>query len=308
MENVEVIYVKLDSNKLRRQIKFYKEYRRLICSGNISHIIIKYFRFCAIYKLLHLKSSIYVDIRTGYLYRNNLLRSLANLFIKIEAIFFNHILVLSESLSERLSLPVSKTTLVPLGSKEMSVRAKEFKEIKLLYIGVLSNRRITDTVTGIQQFLSKNDFKINLSYEIIGYGSENEEKELIELIGEYNLENRIKFHGRIFGDRLDYFFAKCNIGVAYVPMTHGYNVQPVTKIYEYLFAGMPVIATNTYENQRVISDSNGILISDNPFSFSEGLERLFSKRDYFDSEIIKMSAKEYSWEVIIDSKLRPLLV
>ena len=111
----------------------------------------------------------------------------------------------------------------------------------------------------------------------------------------------------IHKNKLGPFYERCNVGVAYIPKTEFFDIQPSTKIFEYLFAGMPVIATATLENKRVIMNDNGILIEDNPESFYEGLKRLYNKRHFFDSKIIKKTCGQYSWNRIVKKNLRPYL-
>jgi glycosyltransferase involved in cell wall biosynthesis len=74
-----------------------------------------------------------------------------------------------------------------------------------------------------------------------------------------------------------------------------------------MMAGMPVIATETFENKKVITEWNGVLIHDDPQSFEDGLRKIISQKDNFNSNRIADSVREYSFEHIIDSKLKPLL-
>ena len=93
-------------------------------------------------------------------------------------------------------------------------------------------------------------------------------------------------------------YEESNIGVSYVPITSYYNYQPVTKTFEYLMSGLPVIATATYENKLIINQSNGILIEDNPKSFCEGLIQMHQLLHNYDDISIKQEMKEYQWKNI----------
>ncbi len=306
IENVTVKYIELQTNKIKRQLNFYSNAVWFLRQNCFNVIIIKYFKLCLLYKLLNNKARIYLDIRTGYLNSNRIIRGLLNSTIKFEASFFDQILVLSASLSKRLRLPVSKTTVIPLGARETFINKKDFNPLRLLYIGVLTDRHLTDTIIGVNKYVKNN--RNLLSYDIIGYGKPNEEKELRELISKSNLENIITFHGRIVGDNLRAFTEKCNVGMAYVPITEGYNVQPLTKLFEYLLSGMVVIATNTFENRRIISEHNGVLINDDPESISEALEKISYGGIGYNSDEIKKTARDYTWENIINNNLKPLLL
>jgi glycosyltransferase involved in cell wall biosynthesis len=301
-----VIYVERFNSKIKRQYTLLKQCRDFLRTNKFDSIIIKYFHFVSVYRFLGLKNQMIVDIRTGDMHSNKFLRSIFNLLILIEASIFHKIVVLSEGLKTRLSLPAKKTIVVPLGASKIELPSKQFENIRLLYIGVLNTRRIYDTLKGLKLFYDKHP-SIEINYDIIGYGTNEEEEMIINGIIEFGLQSKVVFHGRIFGHLLNPFFEKCNIGVAYVPLTIGYDVQPVTKLFEYMFAGMPVIATETSENERIITDSNGVLIKDNAESFYKGLDSIYKSRALYNSATIKNSVKDFDWEVIIRKRLIPFL-
>ena len=90
-------------------------------------------------------------------------------------------------------------------------------------------------------------------------------------------------------------------------MTDFFDVQPTTKTFEYLFAGMPVIATATSEHKKVINDKNGVLVQDNPEGFCNGLKHLYQTRMTYDSSIIKELCSEHAWERIVRENFIPYL-
>jgi glycosyltransferase involved in cell wall biosynthesis len=177
----------------------------------------------------------------------------------------------------------------------------------LLYIGTLTSRNISQTVEGLSLFLKNIRKNIDIKYHIVGGGKPFEVKKLNDTINHFNLQRIVQYEGPVYGENLKRFFTNCNIGVSYIPMIEDYDCQPATKTIEYLMAGMPVIATGTFENKKIISDHNGVLIQDNPQSFAEGLKKIISVLHNYDSGKISSSVNEYSFECIIDNKLKPLL-
>lgn len=284
----------------------YKAASALVKEKAAVTVIVKYYPFCFINKLLNLRSRIFVDIRSGSLYENRIRRGLANSLITLEALFFDRVLVLSESLFKRLRLPPSKTSVVPLGGRLTDYGKKSYETINLLYIGVLTNRRIEDTISGVRIYLEKREKRV--TYDIVGYGTVKEEEKIRRLIKEFSLDGIVKFHGRVYGNDLRRFYEKCNVGVVYIPVTQGYNVQPATKSYEYLLGGLAVIATGTEENKSLINERTGILINDDAASFSNALKKIASGEATFNSDEIRASATKHDWENIINTMLRPLLV
>jgi glycosyltransferase involved in cell wall biosynthesis len=70
---------------------------------------------------------------------------------------------------------------------------------------------------------------------------------------------------------------------------------------------MPCIATKTYENKKLITDNNGVLCNDNPESFAEALNKTISVITNYNSDIIRKSLSEHTWESIVKHKLKPIL-
>ena len=93
-----------------------------------------------------------------------------------------------------------------------------------------------------------------------------------------------------------------------MPITDYYQRQPVTKIFEYGLSGMFTIATDTYENRKLINNLNGLICEDNAQSFSEALDSIWDKRNPHNSNKIRQSLLDYKWEKLISTKLDPFLM
>ena len=117
----------------------------------------------------------------------------------------------------------------------------------------------------------------------------------------------MKFHGRIPNKDLFPFLERNNVGVGFIPLKKHYQCQPATKVFEYLLAGMAVIATRTSENARVIGKQNGVLTDDTPEGFYRGLLEIFANRTRYVSSAIKAEVKDHQWEEIIRGNLVPYL-
>ena len=114
----------------------------------------------------------------------------------------------------------------------------------------------------------------------------------------------MKYVGRKEYNELQPFFETHNIGVSYIPITEYFQYQPPTKTYEYIRNGLVCIATNTFENQKVINRSNGVLINEGKQSFCEGLEHIYQNFDEYNSKNISKAAAKYSWDNIINNILK----
>jgi len=176
-----------------------------------------------------------------------------------------------------------------------------------LYVGTLSQRRIHETVEGLSIFIKKTGSHIIASYDIFGYGTTKDVEKLIYSIHNYGLDNIVSYHGMKNHTELKAYFEKCNLGVSYVPITEYYDLQPVTKTYEYILSGLPCIGTETYANRKVINDQNGVLCKDNAESFASALDTIVQRRGGLDSSKIRATLRDFSWQSIVEFYLKPLL-
>jgi glycosyltransferase involved in cell wall biosynthesis len=273
------------------------------CNPDI--VFMFYARFISIIKIFGPSCPYIFDVRTGSVKENSVLRNIWNFLLWFESLRFKNITVISEGLRKNLHLPKNKCHWLPLGGNRIQT-TKDYSNISLLYLGTLDRRNISETVEGLAIFKTKypNHY---LKYDIVGYGKVETEEKLKAIISKYRLEHEVIFHGRVPYDKIEYYLEKSNIGIVYVPVTPFYNHQPSTKLFEFLLAGLPVMATKTSENRLIVNDNNGILIDNSPEGFSKGLEQLFNEIHLFNADKIRDSVHEYTWESIVKQYLSPLL-
>jgi glycosyltransferase involved in cell wall biosynthesis len=304
---VKVVYASRKLAKPFRLAGFLLQCIREIIKEQHDLVFIVYFRGCSVLRPFMRSSRSIADIRTGSCQLDPLHRRIEDRLMSFEVARFPHVTIISESLREKLKLDPARASVLPLGGERFALEAKTFEACRLLYVGTLQDRGIHLTVEGLTAFCLAGNEGVVESYDIVGSGPDNQEARLLETIARSPLRERIRFHGRIPNAELRPFFERANIGVAFIPEVDYYQPQPSTKVFEYLLSGMPVIATRTYENARVISKANGVLIPDTSEGFAEGLRQIVAARRTFDSETIRLSAGEFSWEAIVRRTLRPYL-
>ncbi len=306
MDNVDIRYLSMPRLRYLRLIYFVLCVLKELYSNKYHSVFMVYHKLAWLVKALCPFSNIVLDIRTGAINRQPLVRKFNNLFIRFNTIFFNKVTILSESLRKLLKLPETKTTILPLGAELFQVD-RSYDAMKLFYLGTLNTRNIDQTVQGFSRFYRQYKDTSEISYDIVGYGTADEEARLNNVIDELGLRNVVVFHGRKNHDELLPFLEKCNIGVSYVPVTPFFDCQPPTKTYEYILSGMFCIATGTFENKRCISTQNGIICDSTPEAFSEALATVAEKRETFDSGNISASLKDFSWSNIVNNTLKKVL-
>lgn len=300
LDDVKVYYIeKKKTNKIISYFRLVLYVAKMIIQKKPDIVIIKYFPTCCFAPILTFRK-IFLDLRTASVYENNIKNKFNDWALKFESNFFYKILILSASLRSRLNL--SRAHVVPLGAEPKGYSVKLFDTLRLLYIGTLSGRDIDKTIKGLKLFKDIHP-EIDINYAIIGDGDKVSKDKIYEYITMYNLQDIVSLKGYVLHTRIEEYLLNCNVGVSFVPQTKYYDKQPPTKTYEYLFSGMPVIATNTYENALIINNKNGILIEDTPESFCEGIINIWKKKDSWLSNEISESVSDFTWESIIENKL-----
>jgi glycosyltransferase involved in cell wall biosynthesis len=308
LEGVNVKYVSFNGCKLVRIFRFLRESIRQSFTLKPYILFVTYFNICFLLPIFCKSKKTVLDIRSGSLRERRIFRRIDNLIVLVQSKFFNQIIILSESLRKKLYISRVKSKVIPLGSEIYYTGDHNFNTLDLLYVGSINNRNITDTIKGLKLFQKKNLVNpIKVSYTIVGFGSDAELKKLTTCILETSLSDIVKYEGRKSYNELAPYFERSNLGVVFVPQTPYYDCQPATKLFEYLLSGMPVIATNTYENRLVVNNINGVLITDTPEDFCAGLAAIYNARNLFLSSEIRKSVASYNWESIVTSNLKPYL-
>lgn len=303
IKGVQVYYLKKDNESLiKSYLKFIWFIISFIRTKKPDSILIKYFTFCFIIPVISFRKII-LDIRTASVSSSPIKNSVMNFILRVETLFFNILIILSGSLKDRLALP--RAIVVPLGAEPKGFSTKTFDSLNLVYIGTLNNRNIEKTVVGLYLFRKMYPC-IDINYTIIGDGKDNFKSNIEKHITRFNLDKYVTLEGYVLHTRIAKYLTNSNVGVSFVPLTKYYDKQPPTKTFEYLFAGMPILATNTFENRMVVNDQNGILIKDNPQSFAIGLRELWINKENWNSMNIADTISKYTWENIVKLKLFPL--
>jgi len=225
--------------------------------------------------------------------------------LRYETYLFRSVSIISKGLRDYFKLN-SNTFILPLGATPMYLNRKLLHKICLLYVGTFTNRHLEDTVEGLGLFIRQNP-DADIHYTIIGSGWGSEANQIRKRITEFDLMNFVELRGYITYFELIPYYEKANVGVAYVPLTSFYEHQPVTKTFEYLMTGMPVIATDTYENRQIINNQNGILIKDNPEDFAQSINQFYYGNKSYDEQTIRGSVADFEWGKIVDNMRNTIL-
>jgi glycosyltransferase involved in cell wall biosynthesis len=299
MNNISIQYISRSGNILIRNIRYIKAAISYLRNNPIDICFIKYFRGCSILRILFPKKIFIFDIRSGSITQNRLSRIFVDSLIRFESFFFQHVTIISHPLAVKFNLS-KRAKILPIGSIPLSSSEKIFNHLNLIYVGTLSNRHIEKTVLGFALFIKNAPTTTRYSYTIIGDGYWGEVESLRSLVKELNLTEQIKIVGRLPFEQLPEYFDQHNIGVSFVPLTPYFDIQPVSKTFDYLLSGMVVLATATSENRLVIDNTNGFLINDTIEDFAKGLTHILAERNRFSSSEIRSKSQKFHWQLIVN--------
>lgn len=305
LATVTVKYISRDSSLLKRNIRLLQAFHKEIQNGH-DLIFLTYVRGISLIKMLNPNSKFLMYIDTFGVMPDAKKRWIYDTILKSEVSFFSNVAVISEGLAKRLGR--KKYEILPLGGACFNKESKLFEKLELLYVGTLDNRNMIDCVRGFHKYLEKYEFEGNVTiFKIIGDGPNNELKEIKDYVEANNLSEYIHVIGYLPQKQLTPYFKSANIGVSYVPMFPYYEFQTPTKTFEYLISGLPVIATGTYENKKIIKPWSGVIIEDNADAFCEGVARLQRQKKEFCSDRIRKEYSKHTWEKAVRSHFTPLI-
>ncbi|MBI6118422.1 glycosyltransferase family 4 protein [Salegentibacter maritimus] len=302
---VKVKYVSRKGNLLKRNFKLLKAFYKEISLG-YNLVLTTYVRGISLVKLLNPGAKVLMYVDTFGVMPNASKRYVYDLMLKFETSFFKNVAVINSGLGKLLNR--NKYEILPLGGAVFNTNHKSFDSLKLLYVGTFDNRNMIDCVKGFHKFLEKIGYKNDsIKFEIIGDGPNNELEELKAYVESYKLSPYISILGYIPQKDLKPYFENANIGVSYVPILPYYEYQTPTKTFEYLISGLPVIATATFENKKIIRPWSGVIVKDTPNSFCEGIIKLQEKKKEFCSERIIKAYSNNTWENAVKNHFIPLV-
>jgi glycosyltransferase involved in cell wall biosynthesis len=292
---------------LGRAFRWFAFCRRQMSAPN-DVVYMYYFPGCSLLRFVFWRNVFVLDIRTAAVTTGLFNRYLRDQLLRLEASCFHHVAIIGEGLRRRLRLCGRGVQIVPVGGDLMDLPPKQFDSLKLLYIGSTARRRrLEDTILGFARLYRELGEKVNLHYTIVGDSADGNLRCLRQLVVDERLNDVIDLPGYIPHDQLDVYLDESNVGISYIPKTPFFEHQPPTKTFEYLLAGMPVIATATAENARIINPTNGLLIADSSDSVYRGLRDLLLRRTEFESARIQQSVIKYSWANIVRDSVLPLV-
>ena len=318
-DNPDIIYVSHKGNKLLRHFRFINSIIAFEKKQNFDRIMIHVFPMVTLLLLYIKRNKVFIDIRTLSVHKKKYKRAFFDFLIRIASIFYKHTSVITDVAAEHIG--IRKYKLLPLGgayfgNEELNGHGEQYNDILhsgdfiFLYVGTLFKRRIIECVQGFHSYINSHPNTAS-RFVIIGTSLGNELNELNAYIETHNLKSVVHTLGYIPQSRLAPFFKYAGCGIAFTPLTMPFLLQPTTKAYEYLINGIPVIATASQDNIRLLEAAktpSGIIISDSPAGIEEAVGKILAGKESFVTEAIKKEFYRYEWDNLLHIYLEEALL
>jgi glycosyltransferase involved in cell wall biosynthesis len=214
-----------------------------------------------------------------------------------KAIFPNlkYVYTVNESLAKvferKYKVQVLSVKNVPFYSKLDAVTKHSKKTV--LYQGALNKDR------GLEELIEAFIYLEDIELQIIGGG--DVENELKNLVVNLDLENKVKFIGKIPFDKLKYYTQKAHLGVSIEKATNlNYQYALPNKLFDYISCNLPVLTSDLIEIKKIVETYKiGVLISAvDPKTIANSIQNLITNEDLMRNYIenTKIAAKELCWE------------
>lgn len=280
------------------------------------------YKYFGLIKMLTSNNAKFIFHTTSYPMQSSHFKSVKKMvFIFLQSLFMDKIIVQSEELKERLIgiRNLKRTEVVPVGfNKKFFYPIKENEKHRLrnslninknspilVYCGVIAKLRQLDRLINAFE-------KVHQIYgtsKLLMIGDGNALEEIKALAHVLKIEKSIIFTGRIPHDVVVNYIGMGDIGVSYIPINENYHYNPPLKTFEYLACGLLTIATRTESNCRIINDGfNGILVNDTPEDVAMSIINLLKDKNKQTllRENARKSIMRFDFEYITKTRLIPL--
>ena len=163
-------------------------------------------------------------------------------------------------------------------------------DVFLLYQGGLNPFRGLELI--IQALIHLPDH-----YKLVLMGSGRSLNSLIKLTQDLNLTKRVFFHPQVHSSDVLHYTNQADIGLVMYENTSKNNYfSTPNKIFEYMLAGIPTIASKHPGKQYVVEvEQTGICTDENPLAIAKAIQEVM---DNYDTYVANCLAKKafYTWE------------
>jgi glycosyltransferase involved in cell wall biosynthesis len=178
------------------------------------------------------------------------------------------------------------------------VEAAISANVRLIYVGTVSKLRGRDVMLEAMSIVVKKGIQAHLT--IVGADTEQLDycNQRIKVL---DIKNNITLHGRVLGSEVPSYLLQADIGICIWKSTAWTEFNPPTKLFEYLVAGLPVLASNIRTHTCYVQNwHNGLIFDYDANSLAAAIMGLVNNKQQIQAlkNQAKLSGQSYLWRTI----------
>jgi glycosyltransferase involved in cell wall biosynthesis len=213
-----------------------------------------------------------------------------------------HMTAITDRMAKILKLPIEKL----IGTWPSGANIDDFKvsfqtrrwpgendPVRLVYIGAIHKER--NLISVIEAAKMANKKGIHATLDIVGSGNQ---KETLQKLVSNQSDASIKVWGPIPQDQIPSLLANYDIGVLPFPDVPKMNVSSAIKMFEYMAAGMPIMATKIDAHFSVFNDEEFVFwTGETAESMAEAIAEASASKEKFPmlGKNSRKASKAWSW-------------
>lgn len=171
--------------------------------------------------------------------------------------------------------------------------------LNIVYVGFVTGLRGLDLlVLGIDEFIKNGGDRNSIKLDIVGKGAARQG--LVDLVEKLNLSDVVDIHGWLEQSEVDELLSKANIGALTYRVCGHWNHTIPNKIFDYMLAGLPVLATPVIPIKRILQNENCGLVAESasPQAIAKCLAQLQDSktRQLLGENGHRSVMEKYSWD------------
>ena len=178
--------------------------------------------------------------------------------------------------------------------------------VQLIYVGSVQKDRGRDVM--LEAIAAVNQHEKIAHLTIVGASGEQYQYCHTALI-KLGIVNSVTIHGRVAGHMIPSFMQQADAGLCLWQDLAWYRFNPPTKLFEYLVAGLPVLASNIRTHTQYIEDGfNGIIFNYDSASLAQAIQTIWQRRDELAQMKIRtnQASSAYLWKNIEPNFLKAI--
>lgn len=170
----------------------------------------------------------------------------------------------------------------------------------LIYVGDITEDRNIMGMIEVAKLLKERGF-IQFQMKLIGPVTETLRIKVAKKVKEFSLENMIHFYGRIPYEAIWTHYFSAHVGLCLLKPIPNYKNSMATKLYEYMAASLPILASNFPDWSSLLSENNcGLVVDPTDFNQITQLVEQLEGNNKLSQELgingRKAFERKYSWE------------